>query len=267
MKVEMKEKFKNPLWQVILLILIIFLFFGLFSFVPSVKIAGYEIHQSEIKQLFYPPEDLQVAYLQKPNAITGKNNAREPLDTTKQRILWFGDSMLEKLMWRAKAYADSNGHQLYPIVWYSASTKWYGECDTIDYYIKKYKPSYVLFVMGANELFIRNIFKRRHQYVQNIIKKVGKIPYLWVGPPNWKDDTGINDMIKAFVPQDQYYESQKLTLARAKDGAHPTITAAGTWMDSIAVWIVNKSHYPIVMNNPGKVKKTYPHPILLQPMY
>ncbi len=261
-------KDKNPLWQIVVLLIISFIALGFYSFKnKAFNVFGEEIRQSDIKQICEPQTDALAYRIQYPKTILGNPNKREAIDTTKQRILFFGDSMLEGLMWRAKAYATANGHKFFPVVWYSSSTKWYGESDTITYYIHKFKPTYVIMVLGANELFIRDIFKKRNKDVKNIIKQFDTLRYVWIGPPNWKDDTGINDMVMANMPANQYFDSRQLTYQRAKDGAHPTRRSANRWMDSIASWIMNTSRYPILLNEPKSNAKTHPHPTLLQPMY
>ncbi len=258
---------KNPLWQIVALLIILFIYLGLISFLPDIKWGKTELKKAEIKEMFEPSADIKVDKIIPPQTLIDNPNKQEATDTSKQRILWIGDSMLEKLMQPAQEYADANGHKLFPVVWYSSSTLWYGQSDTIRFFIKKFKPTYVFIVLGANELFIRDIFKKRHKYVKRILEQIDTLRYVWIGPPNWKDDTGINDMIKTFVPDNQFFESRNLTLDRISDGAHPTKAAAKIWMDSIARWVMHDSRYPILLNKPDKKIKSRPHATLLQPMY
>jgi hypothetical protein len=174
--------------------------------------------------------------------------------------------MLEGLMYRAKEYTDFNGHQLYPVIWYSSSTLWYGQYDTLSYFIKKYKPSYIMIVLGANELFVGNIFEKRNKYVKRILQQIDTIPYVWIGPPNWKDDTGINDMIITNVGKGHYFESKKLTYKRGHDGAHPVRSSSNMWMDSIAQWMMTDCQHPILMQQPTVKETPHPNPTLLQPL-
>ena len=76
--------------------------------------------------------------------------------------------------------------------------------------MKKFKPTYVFLVLGANELFVRDIIKKRTKYVKNILQQLDTVKFVWVGPPNWKDDTGINTMILRNVGSDRYFPSKNL---------------------------------------------------------
>lgn len=190
----------------------------------------------------------------------------ERMDTTSQRILLIGDSMVEGLMWRFKDYAEFNGHDLKPVIWYSSSTFWYGTHDTLRYFIRTYNPTYVILVIGANELFISDIIEKRDGYTKNVIAQIGNRRFIWVGPPNWKEDTGINEMILNNVGSGRYFESKRLKFQRARDGAHPTRASAAVWADSICSWIMTRSKYPIRLNKPDLKAKGTPKATLIQPL-
>jgi len=186
-------------------------------------------------------------------------------DTAKQNFLLIGDSMLEGLGTRMNDYCVSNGHQMHQVIWYSSSTLWYGNCDTIRYYVEKYKPTYVVLVIGSMELFIRNIAANRKQYVLNILEQLGGAKYIWVGPPNWTDDTGINDLLANTVDDNTFFLSKDLTFDRSSDGVHPTRASASRWMDSIAVFMMNKCANKVQMKFPLIKAKRNPPTVLLQP--
>ena len=65
------------------------------------------------------------------------------------------------------------------VIWYSSSTLWYGSCDTLSYFVKKYNPTYVILVIGGNELFIRDV-RSRDKFVKNILRQIGNRKYFWV---------------------------------------------------------------------------------------
>jgi len=75
---------------------------------------------------------------------------------------------------------------------------------------------------------------------------------IWVGPPNWKKDTGINQMLLNELGEKRFYSSEKLKLARAVDGAHPTFTAARVWADSIVHWVQHDSKYRFKLDKAPK---------------
>ena len=202
-------------------------------------------------------------------ATQEKKPNKNEMDTTKKTILFIGDSMVECLFPRMSAYAKKNGHTFYAVVWYSATTEVYGTRTTVKEYIDKYHPDYILFSLGGNELFIRDIKENRQKFVDEIIRQFGNIPYIWIGPPNWKPDTGINDMIKSSVPEGCFYLSYSPDqhYDRKKDGAHPTAASSNQWMDRICKWIMTESAHRIRLEKPADGEKARPDDlVLLQPL-
>ena len=202
-------------------------------------------------------------------ATQDKKPNKNEMDTTKKTILFIGDSMVECLFPRMSAYAKKNGHTFYAVVWYSATTEVYGTRTTVKEYIDKYHPDYILFSLGGNELFIRDIKENRQKFVDEIIRQFGNIPYIWIGPPNWKPDTGINDMIKSSVPEGCFYLSYTPDqhYDRKKDGAHPTAASSNQWMDRICKWIMTESAHRIRLEKPADGEKARPDDlVLLQPL-
>ncbi len=185
-------------------------------------------------------------------------------DTSKLNILMIGDSMLHGLALRFNDYCIENGYNFNGVIWYSSSTKYWAINDTLKHYIKRFKPNYVIFVIGGNELFVRDL-NDRAEYIRNIEKQLRDVKSIWVGPPNWKKDTGINDSIAKIVGKERFFLSKNLTYDRLKDGAHPTMQSAAKWMDSIAVFIEKKSKYPIKLTVPIKKYNKNPHLVLLKP--
>ena len=172
-------------------------------------------------------------------------------DTAAHTILIFGDSMLEGLNSRLGAYAKANGHKLYSVIWYSSTTKVWGEnIDTLRMHMRQFKPDYVFVSLGANELFVRDIISQRGKYVDAIIAELGQIPYIWIGPPNWKKDTGINELLQKKLPKGTFFLSDGMHFDRAKDGAHPTRKSAAFWMDSVARWMALHAAHPIRLEKP-----------------
>lgn len=190
--------------------------------------------------------------------------AIEP-DTASKTILFIGDSMLEGLGPRMASYAKKNGHKLYNVIWYSSTSEIWGRCDTLKHFIKTFNPDYILVSLGANELFVKDIKKKRKKYVEHILSQIGNIPYVWIGPPNWKPDTGINELVESTVDDGSFFLSDGMHFDRAKDGAHPTRTSAALWMDSIASWITTKSNHPIKLERPDKNLYRPNRVIILQP--
>lgn len=169
-----------------------------------------------------------------------------------QNILFIGDSMLEGLSKRFNDYAEENGHTLNTVIWYSSTSEQWAETDTLEYFINKFNPSYIVICLCSNELFVKDVDARK-QSIHKLVGKIGSRPFVWISPPNWKEDTGINDAIIAEVGINRYFDSRSLDLERGRDNAHPTFSAAALWMDTIAGWLqTGDCAYPLKMNWPQK---------------
>ena len=189
---------------------------------------------------------------------------KAPLDTTAKSILFIGDSMLEGLGPRLAAYAAANGHKMVRVIWYSSTTKVWGSSRRLKGYISQFKPDYIFVCLGANELFVSDIRNKRHKYLTEILSQIGDIPYVWIGPPNWKPDTGINDMLKDYCDPGTFFYSGDGTYERQKDGAHPTAPSAAKWMDRVCKWVMTESAHPILLRKPV-AKTAYCRTVVLQP--
>lgn len=177
-------------------------------------------------------------------------------DDSPQRILFIGDSMLEGLARRFYDYAVRNGHDLHTVLWYSSNSERWAKTRTLDYYMQKVQPTYVVICLCSNELFVRDM-DNRDQNIKTILRKLGDVPYVWISPPNWKDDTGINEVIIRNVGMDRYFDSRHLELERGKDHMHPTFSAAAQWFDLVAAWLSSDdTAHPIVMEVPTEKAKS-----------
>jgi lysophospholipase L1-like esterase len=154
--------------------------------------------------------------------------------------------MTEWLRLRLARLCHAQGYALYSVIWPSSNLVWWGRSDTLAAFIRRLKPTYVLLCIGSNELFIPGI-KRRRPYVERILSQVGSLPFVWIGPPNWKEDTGINAMLQEVAGPGRFFDSRRLTYERLEDGAHPTPTSAYRWADSIAAFLRDSALYPLLL--------------------
>lgn len=257
----------KKLWGFIFILVITFSVLTLYSFSSkTIHIGKVELKKTGIKTFIVG--DTTPLYVMGPIAV---KNEVPKMDSTTQNILLIGDSMLEQLRWAMRDYCEHNGHSLNTVMWYSSQSMWFGQYDTLKYYIEKFKPTYIVMVLGANELFVSDIKTKRADYVKKIVTDMDTIPFIWVGPPNWKDDTGINDLILRYAKPGRYYPSYTISLnnpnfGRYKDGAHPLPSAAHYWMDEIATWIMDKSDYPILMDKPAEKGSMSTNTVILQPL-
>lgn len=184
-------------------------------------------------------------------------------DSTAQRILFFGDSMAEGLVRRMADYAQENGHQLSRVVWYNSTTQLWATSDTLRHYIRKYHPTFFMVCIGGNEQFLKRP-QEREIHIRKLMDMMEGKPFVWIGIPTWKGDTGFNNMVQQCVGAERYFDSRRLTLKRCSDHVHPTFGAASLWMDSIAAWM--QGQYNIQMQKPTR-KATQKFPLhLLQPV-
>ncbi|MCS6906011.1 MAG: SGNH/GDSL hydrolase family protein [Bacteroidia bacterium] len=172
------------------------------------------------------------------------------IDTSKQRILLTGDSMTERLLFPLIHYCRYNQHEFLAVPIYSSTTQSLSQSDTLDKLITQFQPTIILLTLGSNELFIPKIKTERATYVEMILKKFKNRKFIWIGPPNWAKDTGINDLILEYVGKGRFFDSRNLTLARDRDGAHPTFAAGKIWADTLARWVMHHSKYKIRLRKP-----------------
>lgn len=186
-----------------------------------------------------------------------------PVDTAAKTILFIGDSMLDGLYPRLAAYSAHNGHTLYAVIWYSSTSEKWGGSGRLKSYIERLSPDYIFICLGSNELFVKDIAGKRDVHVKTLLGEIGDIPYLWIGPPNWKPDTGINDLIAANTAPGTFFLSRDMSFERGKDGAHPTRSSAAQWMDSIVRWMPANHPHPIRLELPemasGRAKRVFVH--------
>ena len=252
---------KRTYFSFFALLLVAFMLFAGLSFFKDGIEESFGINTATFASdlLSTPADEFELADMVTTDSSSGKATTtveRAPLDTTKKNILFIGDSMLERLSPRIAAYAEENEHQMNTVIWYGSSTEVWATSGRVKECIQKYRPDYIIISLGGNELFVNDIIARRTKYVKQIVAEFADIPYVWIGPPNWKKDTGINKMIQSVVPKGNFYLSYTPDqhYERAKDGAHPTPASAAKWADRICKWIVEESNNPIVLNLPQKAR-------------
>lgn len=249
-----------------LLLLAAFIAVAAISFLGPVNIFGYELKDSGMaKTISAAKPSIELPDTIAEAEVSEASPFPAPLDTLPQTILFFGDSMLDGLYPRLAAYADENGHELYAVIWYSSTSEVWGKSERLNDYIERLHPTFIFVSLGANELFVKDISERREKYVKKIIADIDTIPYLWIGPPNWKDDTGINDLIAANTAPGCFFLSNGMSFQRKSDGAHPTNESSNLWMDSIARWMPLHGAHPIRMELPEKSRSRAKRVFVHQP--
>jgi hypothetical protein len=252
-----------PLLSFVLILLISITVLAVYSLTDyKLEVFGLDINKSGINKLFKPDDKIVTPDTIRIIDVVKDTVAIKQIDSTSQRILLAGDSMVEGLMHPFSDYCIENGHELFVLIWYSSSSKAFAQKNKLKEFIDRYKATYVILVLGANELFVRDI-QNRDEYIKEIIRQSEDVTLIWVGPPNWKKDTGINDLILNNIGKDRYFPSKELTFDRISDGAHPTRKSSQMWGTKIAEWIVSDSKYPILLNKPEAEYRKKMNPLLM----
>lgn len=243
----------KPTLQLISIFVIAFVYFIGYSMVPETVADALhikQIGQPSIAVAGEKPDDITAA-------VNDDNAPAEAADTTKQRLLIIGDSMTQLLALRLSDYANKNGHTLTCVTWNGSGTKQWSETDTLIHYMRTVKPTHVFICLGSNELYsadLKNIRRR----AEAIIQKVGKVPYTWVGPPNWAEDKGINTVLEQVSGKRHFFLSKGLKLPRQKDGRHPTYQGGVIWTDHLVSWLKSgKAAHPFALEKPEKRNAHY----------
>ena len=105
----------------------------------------------------------------------------EPVDTARQRVLIFGDSMSQLLALRLCDYTGANGHSLTCVTWNGSGTHQWAASDTLRFYMQRVRPTHVFVCLGSNELYSADM-KGCRKRAERILAKIGNVPITWIGP-------------------------------------------------------------------------------------
>jgi hypothetical protein len=212
------------------------------------------------------PEELEAliaadtaAAAEVPPSATASTRLEEPM--AREKILILGDSMVEVLVPRLADYALENGHELVPAIWYGSTSSAWARSAELGQLLREVNPSLVVVVLGSSELTRRDIGSRRPM-IEALAKRVGSRKLLWVGPPNWRPDTGINDLVESVVGADRFFRSADLDLTRKKDGIHPDTAGGRAWAAAFVRWLAKDSRYGIALSEPTREAARIPARVL-----
>lgn len=246
------------LWLLLACALTVVLFV---SFLDDISLGNWTVKKAPVAEALFPEpvETPELAFLDSVPEVPSEIKVVET-DSMPKSILLFGDSMTLNLAHRLSKYAKQNGHDLHSINWDSSNTKIWAETDTLAFYLRKFKPDYIFISLGSNEVYFKNPDKRL-PYVKKILSTIGDIPYVWIGPPNWNEETKINDMLEATCSPGSFFRSQGMKFKRKKDNIHPTRESSAQWMDSIMRWLPKSAH-PILADTPDDSLKSVPNKVI-----
>ncbi len=236
------------------------------AFVDDIKIGEWTVKKAPISDYLLKEESNTLLSLEESaDSINAADLQPEIIktDSLPQSLFIFGDSMTVNLALRLAQYAKQNGHTIHSVNWDSSNTKIWAEHDTLAYYIEKYHPTQIFISLGSNELYYKDP-ESRAPYVKKILEVIDTIPYVWIGPPNWKEDTGINDMLQRICKKRSFFRSAGMQFKRKKDNIHPTRESSAMWVDSIMRWLPESSH-PFMADMPSdSIGKSNPNIVFLK---
>jgi hypothetical protein len=167
-----------------------------------------------------------------PLLVAGPDTSR-----TAHRVMLLGDSQSGGLNRPLRAYCAANGHELVAaFTWNSASIYNFAYADTVVSAIAAFQPTFVVFVIGLNELYARDLAKRRAA-AEVFEARLAGIPPLWIGPANFMQDQGLNEVYQEVAGTEAYFMTRGMDLPRGGDGRHPSGEGYAIWMDSVATWM------------------------------
>ena len=267
--------------ELILVFAFVWLVLGAYSVMDrEISVLGHVLVKTDIDALLEPdPEALPAPVLPSeppepgapvaepgsaPKAAPSAGPKLPPLDDKPQRIMILGDSMVVNLIPRLADYCLENGHKLFPVVWYASTTIAWGSQGKLGDCLREFDPTYVIIVLGASELGARNM-KHRAGSVRMINERLKGRHFFWLGPPNWREDTGFNAMVEKAVGPGRFFFSGDIEFERESDGIHPTKAAGSKWVDLFAEWMRTEAAVRIRMDKPTKKAnppsaKVYPPP-------
>lgn len=173
-----------------------------------------------------------------------------PIDPNPQRILVVGDSMVYNLLPLLASYCEHNGHQLHPAIWWGSTSMGWAGSRKLDELLVRHQPTFVIFVLGSSEVLSKVIHTIAPPAIEKLRKRIGDRKFVWIGPPNWREDTGINDVLQQQLGDSLYFRSAELELEREDDGIHPTPKGGRVWAEHFIRWWKEESAVPIVLEPP-----------------
>ena len=172
------------------------------------------------------------------------------IDDTPHRIAMIGDSMVHNLLPVVADYCHQNGHTLGAAIWWGSTTTGWASSPKLSEVLYTHRPTMVLMVLGSSEVFGEGVEPMVEKAVARIRKRLGDRKLLWIGPPNWCPDTGVNNALARALGPGHYFRSAELELERETDGIHPTPQAGRVWAEHIVTWWRDESALPIRLETP-----------------
>lgn len=244
-------------WCLIAATLVIFV---AFSFTEDVNIGSYTVKKGKFPETLFAKEDTVVPGVE---AIldtvisTSIKNVNGP-DSTIHNVLIFGDSMTHYLAMSISKYGTRNNYKVTSVTWVSSSIKRWSTTDKIKKYMDMVNPDFIIISLGANDVYLKN-YDSKVAEVQKILAQIDTVPYIWVGPPMWKKDNGLYEMLEKTLSKERLFHiDEDFKMPRARDHIHPTHKGADLWADSLMRWI-RFTNLPLLSEMPDTIVTEQDH--------
>jgi len=154
-----------------------------------------------------------------------------PVPLTGKTVLHVGDSMVGGNLGLTRALEHrftAEGAKFVRDYKVSESIVSYDKSPKLKDLIAKHNPDIVILTLGTNDVFVPYPAAMAAN-VQSIVKRIGNRECYWMGPPTWKPDTGIVQVIKDNAAPCKFFDASSLKLQRSGDGIHPTDRGGAEW--------------------------------------
>jgi acyl-CoA thioesterase-1 len=94
--------------------------------------------------------------------------------------------------------------------------------------VDKHHPDLVLINLGTNEVFVP-VPEALVPRIRAIVRRIGHRDCVWIGPPTWRGDKGLVDVLRDNTAPCRFFDSSNLPLERVRDGIHPTDKGGEQW--------------------------------------
>lgn len=159
------------------------------------------------------------------------------------RYLLVGDSMAWGLALEMKPLVKARGDVFRSRTQVNDSIRGYANRKRIRADLQKYRPDVVLVALGANDVH-RAKPEGLAPYVEKIVGALGQRECYWIGPPMWKDDNGLVQVLQNNTGPCRFFDSSPLELSRRRDGIHPNREGSRVWAEAVVRWIEEKHAAP-----------------------
>jgi hypothetical protein len=183
--------------------------------------------------IFSPPDaSPSIAFAMNDGSAEGGGDAANP-PKKYAVVLHAGDSMVGGFGGLTKALGAKfrgEGSRFVTDSWTSTSIAAFDHSNRFKNLIDRNKPDLVILTLGTNDVFVP-FPQALAGDIEAIVKKIGNRDCVWIGPPTWKPDTGIVNVIREHAAPCKFFDSSMIKLHRAGDGIHPTNEGGVEWAD------------------------------------